>query len=52
MRVVLFLLVLTVFECDTHSFRIHRHRQGAPPPSSGKYRVSPTTGVRIALPSE
>lgn len=50
MRFVLFLLVLTAFEYDAHSFRIHRHRQSAPP-SSGKYRISPKTGVRIALPS-
>ena len=51
MRVVLIVLFFTVFEYDAHEFRIWRHRQGAPP-SSGMYRISPKTGVRIALPSK
>jgi hypothetical protein len=48
MKIVLVLLLLFVAEYDGHLFRYHRRA----PPSSGKYRVSPKTGVRIALPSE
>jgi hypothetical protein len=40
-----------VSEYNAHPFRYHRNR-GYSPPSSGKYRISPKTGVRIALPSE
>jgi hypothetical protein len=48
MKIVLFLLLLFVAEYDGH---FSRYRRNAPPPS-GKYRISPKTGVRIALPSE
>lgn len=51
MKIVLLALLFIVFEYDAHAFRIQRHRQGAPP-SSGRYRISPKTGVRIALPSK
>jgi hypothetical protein len=36
---------------DAHLFRYNRHRRNAPSPS-GRYRISPKTGVRIALPSK
>jgi hypothetical protein len=49
--VLLLLLLLFVSEYEGHVFRYHRHRRHAPRPS-GMYRISPTTGVHIALPSE
>ncbi|CAF3351316.1 unnamed protein product [Rotaria sp. Silwood1] len=46
----LLLLLLLVSKCDGHLFRYQRHQPYAPPPSD-RYRVSPKTGVRIALPT-
>jgi len=51
MKVILLLLLLLVSEYDGHLSRYHRYRENSPLPS-GKYRISPKTGVRIALPSE
>jgi hypothetical protein len=44
--ILILLLLVFVSEYDTRSFRHYS------PPSSGKYRISPKTGVQIALPSE
>ncbi|CAF1121364.1 unnamed protein product [Rotaria sp. Silwood1] len=46
----LLLLLLLVSKCDGHLFRYQRRQPYAPPPSD-RYRVSPKTGVRIALPT-
>ena len=51
MKIVLLLLLLLVLESDGRLSRIHRRRGNSPPPS-GKYRISPKTGVKIAIPSE
>jgi hypothetical protein len=48
MKIAFVLLLLFVAEYDGRLFRYHQRA----PPSSGKYRISPKTGVRIALPSE
>ncbi len=51
MKTIVLLLLLLASEYDAYPFRYHQNRQHSPPPS-GKYRISPKTGVRIALPSE
>ena len=51
MKIVVFLLLLFVAEYDSHVFRYYSKGRNAPP-SSGRYRISPKTGVRIALPSK
>ncbi len=51
MKIVVLLLLVLVSGYDAHFFGYHRHGGNAPSPS-GKYRISPKTGVRIALPSE
>jgi alpha-L-fucosidase len=43
--ILILLLLVFVSEYDTRSFRHYS------PPSSGKYRISPKTGVQIALPT-
>jgi hypothetical protein len=50
MKIVFFLLLLFVAEYDSHFSRYDRHRRNSPS-SIGKYRISPKTGSRIALPS-
>ncbi|CAF3638879.1 unnamed protein product, partial [Rotaria sordida] len=50
MKTVLLLLLLLIPIYDCHLFRYQWHQRRAPP-SSKKYRISPTTGVRIALPT-
>ena len=51
MRTVALLLLLYV--CDIHALRFRQHRPRNPSLiSSGETRVSPTSGVRIALPSK
>ena len=53
MRIVLLplLLLLIIFQLEARSHGIRRHQPGVLTPS-GLYRISPKTGVRIALPSE
>ena len=52
MKIYLLLLLLVILpEYETHLSRFSRRRYNRPLPS-GKYRISPKTGVRIALPSE
>ncbi|UJR24914.1 hypothetical protein I4U23_006278 [Adineta vaga] len=46
-KVIFFLLLLFVTQSDEHLVRNHHHR----PKSSRRYRISPSTGVRIALPT-
>jgi hypothetical protein len=50
-KIVLLLLLLLGSENDGQIMRFQRQRQPSLIPS-GKSRISPTTGVRIALPSE
>jgi hypothetical protein len=51
MKSILFLLLLLASGYNADLFRYHRNGQHSPP-SSGKYRISPKTGLRIALPSK
>ncbi len=51
MKIVLFLLLLFVSESVGHFYRYDRDRRNSPS-LSGKYRISPKTGVKIALPSK
>jgi alpha-L-fucosidase len=50
MKTILLLFLLLVSESDGLFSRIHRGRGNSPSPS-GKYRISPKTGVRIAIPT-
>jgi len=54
--VIFFLLLIFVLEFGTQAFPFdHNRRRGGGrrrPSSSGKYRISPKTGLRIALPSK
>ena len=51
MKSIVLLFFLLVSEYTAYPFRYNRNQQHSPP-SSGKYRISPKTGVRIALPSQ
>lgn len=51
MRTVALLLLLCVYDIHALRFRQHRPRNPSLIPS-GKTRVSPTSGIRIALPSK
>ncbi|CAF1177970.1 unnamed protein product [Adineta steineri] len=50
MILLLLLLLFSVPEYEGHAYRYHRYHGRAPSPS-GKYRISPKTGVQIALPT-
>ncbi len=50
-QITFFYLLLIVLGNDGRLIRDQRQRYHSPQPS-GKYRISPTTGVRIALPSK
>ena len=45
--------LLLVFACENHARYLRYHRPQKPSLlPSGKFRISPTTGVRIAVPSK
>lgn len=51
MRIIALVLLLFAVAYEGHLSRYDLHRQYRPSPFS-KYRISPKTGVRIALPSK
>ena len=51
MKLVVFVLLLLASEYEGYTFRYLQQRRRGPSPS-GKYRISPRTGVKIALPSK
>ena len=50
MKVSLLLLLFFIPIYESRLLKLHRRQDTVPSPS-GKYRISPKTGVRIALPS-